>query len=322
MASLTHLKKRLSGIKSINQITAAMELVAATKMRKAQEVALGTRSYAWSALELLSHIIKSLEEHAPEGLSNIPLLMKREIKKTAIVVVTSDKGLVGSFNSSVLRRLEKFLKEETNPSNWGNVTFITIGQKGADYVRKRGGTLYRTFTNYSDLARLDEISELTSVIVNGYLDGTWDEVLVFSANFISALRQEAIMRELLPMDFKRVKNSIREVVPETGRYSDLKREMLESSEGRPFDYVIEPSPRIALEKLLPHLLRIQVYTIMLEANASEHSARRVAMKNASDNAGELINNLTLLYNRSRQELITKELTEITSTVAAINPTGN
>lgn len=322
MASLTHLKKRLSGIKSINQITAAMELVAATKMRKAQEVALGTRAYAWSALELLGNIIRSLEEHAPEGLFNIPLLTRRELKKTAIVVVTSDKGLVGSFNNSVLRRLENFLKQDTNPKNWENVTFIAIGQKGADYVKKRGGKLHRVFTNYSDVMRLDEINELASVIVDGYLDETWDEVLVFSANFISALRQEAIMRELLPMDFERVKNSIREIIPETGRYSDLRREMLEKSEARPLDYVIEPSPRIALEKLLPHLLRIQIYDIMLEANASEHSARRVAMKNASDNAGELINTLTLLYNRSRQELITKELTEITSTVAAINPTGN
>ncbi len=322
MASLTHLKKRIGGIKSINQITAAMELVAATKMRKAQEIALGTRAYAWSALELLSHIIKSLEEHAPEGLFNIPLLTRREVKKTVIVVVTSDKGLVGSFNGSVLRRLEKFLKEETNPKNWENVAFIAIGQKGADYVKKRGGKLHRVFTNYSDIIRLDEINEFASVVVDGYLDATWDEVLVFSANFISALRQEAVMRELLPMDFERVKNSIREVIPETGRYSDLKREILERSEGRPFDYVIEPSPRVALEKLLPHLLRIQIYDIMLEANASEHSARRVAMKNASDNAGELIGDLTLLYNRSRQELITKELTEITSTVAAINPTGN
>ncbi len=320
MASLTHLKKRLGGIRSINQITAAMELVAATKMRKAQEVALSTRPYAWSALELLGNIVRSLEAHKPEEVMKSPLLAKREMKKTAVLVVTSDKGLVGSFNSSVLRRLEKFLKQRKN-GNLDDLLFVAVGQKGADFIKKKGGTLVKTFTNYGDIVNLGEVEELSSLLVEGYLRREWDSAIVFSANFVSALRQEAVMRELLPMDFQKLRQIVQEVIPETGRYSDLKSKILGNGNGRPENYLIEPSPRGALERLLPHLFTVQIYHVMLEANASEHSARRVAMKNASDNAGELITALTLRYNRSRQELITKELTEITSTVAALNPTG-
>ncbi len=311
MASLNLLKKRISGVKSINQITAAMELVAATKMRKAQEVALASRFYAFDALEILGNLTNSLS--LPEGNP----LFGRKIEKTLILLVTSDKGLVGSFNSSVLKKMDRFLKENEEDLRQGRFVFATVGQKGTDYVKRLGIEPIQSFSNYSDVAALEEMEELARLLNDGYRNKQWDRIISFSTNFMSALSQEVVERQVLPFDVKEIRKTIEEVVPKTGRYSDLRANIEERRADKPLDYIMEPSPSEILEDFLPHLLKIEIYHLMLEANASEHSSRRMTMKNASDNAKELTDELTLEYNKSRQEMITKELGELTGTVAAI-----
>lgn len=316
MASLQHLKKRLGGIKNIKQITAAMELVAAAKMRKAQEVALGSRPYAIAALEILANMINAL----PEGAElNYPLTAKRAVKKTAILLVLSDKGLVGSFNSNVIRRFEKYCKEEgiANCKDHPELTFVIVGQKGAEYIAKKGGVIEKVFTNFSDVMDPGDVHELATLLADGYMKQKWDRVLAFTTNFVSALKQETIVAELLPLSVSKIRKAVEDIIPATGRYAELRAHTIEGRSEKPIDYIIEPSAREVIAELLPALFQMQVYQLALEANASEHSARRVAMKNATDNAKDMINDLTLLFNRSRQEAITKELTEITGTVAAI-----
>ncbi len=312
MASLNNIKKRISGIKSINQITSAMELVAATKMRKAQEAALASRFYSFDALEILGNVIHSLASFGDET-----HLFEREAKKTLVLIVTSDKGLVGSFNGSVLKKVDAFLKKHNDNLKEGKIVFVTIGQKGADYVKKLGITPLRSFTNYSDIVDFGEIGELTEVLSKGYRKENWDRIISFSTNFTSALSQEVVERQILPFSVTEIRRTIEDIIPKTGRYSELRKELAERRAEQPLDYIMEPSPAEILEDFLPHLLKIEIYHLMLEANASEHSSRRMTMKNASDNAKELTGELTVFYNKTRQEMITKELGEITGTVAAL-----
>jgi F-type H+-transporting ATPase subunit gamma len=317
--ALQHIKKRLSGIRSINQMTEAMELVAATKMRKAQEAALSSRPYALTALEILANLAEYLAstEARPAAIdvTHVKLLQHRSERKTAILLIAADKGLAGSFNSAVFRRLEKYLATQNKPVE--NFIFIAVGQKAADYVKRKGWALEREFTRYGDMIDLPENTPLADLLVEGYMNERWDNVVAFSTHFFSAIHQEVLKRQLLPIRFDKIRSTVEELIPERGRYSDLRSRLIASRPTRPTEYIIEPSPEEALNALLPMLFKMQVYHLILEANASEHSARRMAMKNATDNAGNLIGDLVLLFNRSRQAEITKEIIEITSTTAAI-----
>lgn len=313
MISPQALKKRISGIKSVKQITSAMELVAATKMRRAQETALNSRGYAFSALELLANLYESLAaERNDTETAFSPLLEKRPVKKTLILLAAADKGLAGSFNGAVFKKLEQFMAKDAAPA-----IFVAVGQKSVEYIKRRQFPLEAQFTKYGDIFNYDGIIPLANILIDGYEKKKWDRVIVFSTHFLSALKQEVVMRELLPVDVKKIRETVEELVPETGRFSQLRRSLIENRPAHPAEYLIEPSRESVLRELLPLLLKMQVYHIILEANASEHSARRVAMKNATDNAGELIHDLTLQYNRSRQAIITKEITEIVGAASAL-----
>jgi F-type H+-transporting ATPase subunit gamma len=323
MASLQGIKKRLQGVRNINQMTSAMELVAATKMRRSQEVALASRAYALTAFEILANLVEGLVAMGNPDVatkdvfnpSNFPLLKQRTVRKTAVLVVAADKGLAGSFNSAVFKKLESFIVN--GQLSTVNCQFIAVGTKAIDYLRRRNLPVDATYTRQGDSVRLAEVEPIANHLIDGYIAGRWDRVVVFSTHFMSALRQEVVMRQLLPIDFNKIRATLEEIIPETGRFSELRRKIIESRPTRPIEYLIEPSPEVALNQLLPLLSKMQVYHLMLEANASEHSARRMAMKNASDNAGELIGDLTREYNRSRQASITREIIEITSTAAAL-----
>ncbi len=315
MASLNNLKKRINGVKSINQITAAMELVAATKMRKAQEAALASRFYAFDALEILGNLT---DYFSKTGMNSGESFFKRKVEKTLILIITSDKGLVGSFNGSIFKKVDKFLKANAADFKEGKFPFLTVGQKGTDYVKRLGVAPLNHFSNYGDIVDIDEIGELAEILGRGYQNKSWDRIVSFSMNFTSALSQEVVERQILPFEAAQIRKTIEEVIPNTGRYSELKEGITRKRANGTLDYIMEPSPLVILDDLLPHLLKIQVYHLMLEANASEHSSRRMTMKNASDNAKELTNELTLAYNKSRQEMITRELGELTGTVAAMS----
>ncbi|HTY39605.1 MAG TPA: ATP synthase F1 subunit gamma [Candidatus Paceibacterota bacterium] len=303
--SLQNLKRRLSGVKNINQITRAMELVAATKMRKSQEIALASRSYSYAAFELLANL---------SGIEHValpPIFERRAVKKTAFVVVTSDKGLAGAFNSNVIRTFDKWLTAELANSTTEE-TYIAVGQKAANYLEKKGA-LRAKFTRVGDFTTVEQVQPLADLLITGFLSGEWDRVVVFSMNFKSALSQEVIRHEIFPIDVAKLRETAEEMIPKTGRYAELRAKgelkILEAGTKKN-EYIIEPSPESILGDLGRHLVLMEIYHLILEANASEHAARRTAMKSASDNASDLASALSLEYNKSRQALITREIIEI------------
>jgi len=307
MESVQNLKKRLKSVANVKKITKAMEVVAATKMRKAQEVALGSRPYAFSALDVLKSL--SLLEKGDKNESS-ELLIQRKVKTVLFVLVSSDKGLAGSFNSSVFKKFELHMKRDEDKYKSEEKVYIAVGEKSAMYLQKKRIPILKKFVKFGDHADKDQVWSLADLIIKGYLDKKWDRVVVVSMHFRSALKQEPHVRRILPVDHDHVRDIIKELVPESGKFSGLIREgEINNGNGKSV-YLVEPSPKFVLDSLCSHLLFIQIYHLILEANAAEHSARRMAMKTASDNAGELGDKLNLEYNKSRQAAITKEIIEI------------
>lgn len=308
MDSLGSLQSRSRAVKNVGQITKAMEVVAATKMRKAQETALKSRPYAFGALELLGRLSRVSSFVSP-------LAQAREVHTTLVIVVASDKGLTGAFNTQVFRALEKFFATDSyREASTHTYNIIAIGKKIFQYAKKRGFQVAQLYTGVGDYIHSEEVTPMVREIVEGFETERWDRVVAISTHFRTALRQEILVRQILPLDVERIRETVREIVPEHGRYADVKN----GNDTMPdVDYIFEPDPTTLLESLIPHLVKTQLYHLILEANASEHSARRVAMKTASDNADELIGELTLAYNKARQAAITKEIIEITSTQSAL-----
>ncbi|OGZ66698.1 MAG: ATP synthase F1 subunit gamma [Candidatus Staskawiczbacteria bacterium RIFCSPHIGHO2_02_FULL_43_16] len=315
MDSPQHLKKRLKSVANINKITKAMELVAATKMRRSQEIALASRPYAFAALDLLANLTR-LEMSGRRASTELPILLQqRKIKKVLFVLVASDKGLAGAFNSSLFRKFEKYLQEHDAKYQEEKI-FLAIGEKAFQYLSKKVSPVVRTtglkkFTQVGDFTTVEQVQPIADFLVNGYLEKQWDRVVVFSTNFKSALKQEPMVRRVLPISFDYIKETIQEIVPATGRFSDIISKIQDTRNNNQ-TYTIEPSPEKVLEKLARHLLFMQVYHVILEANASEHSARRLAMKTASDNASDLGQKLNLQYNKVRQAGITNQIIEISA----------
>ncbi|MEK7150897.1 MAG: ATP synthase F1 subunit gamma [Patescibacteria group bacterium] len=302
MESIQNIKSRLGAVKNVGKITKAMEVVSATKMRKAQEVALRSRSYAIRALRLL----QDLSEHAPA----VNIFMKeREVHNTLVVLVASDRGLAGSFNTQVFRVAEAVLASP-------NTSVIALGKKALLYTQKKNLPIVESHIGFGDFIDFDEVAPVANRIIAGFRDGSWDRVLTVSTHFRTTLKQETLVRQILPTDYQKIKEIVDEITPEHGRYSNKNNE--ESSYHKStVDYIYEPSVEGVLNELIPYLLSLQLYHVMLEANASEHSARMVAMKTASDNAEDLSGSLVLLANKARQASITKEMIEIISTQNAL-----
>jgi F-type H+-transporting ATPase subunit gamma len=314
MESGQSLKRRMKSVQNIGQITKAMELVEATKMRKSQEVALNSRPFAYAALELLA-ILSSAQASivATDQNAQMPeILRERPIQRTAFLLMTSDKGLAGSFNSSVFRKFENYVKANQIDLNDPKYSFIAVGQKAKSYIEHRGLNVIHSFSHVGDVMELQEVDSLSSALIGGYIEREFDQVISFSTNFVTALRQEVFVRQILPINFEKIKESIELLIPEAGKYSQYLVPAEKLEEKKHDEYVIEPSAKEVLEELAPKLLKIRVYHAILEANASEHSARRMAMKNASDNASDLFSDLTMVYNKSRQAAITAQIIEITS----------
>ena len=313
MESIHHIRTRLSSVKNIGTITKAMEVVSASKMRRAQTIALGSRDYAFAALRALASILK----HTPaEMLERHPFISGVEDAPatTLVVLVASDRGLAGAFNSSVVRAADAFLARDRSKPRpiTPSYRLLVVGKKLAGYAAKTGLPIERSFTGFGDYATPEDVAPLADLIVEGYLAKRWNRVVVISTHFKTTLSQKAIMRRILPMRLEWVRETVDELVPEHGRFADLRKGVEALHTEAPHDYLLEPSPDALLSYLLPHLLKTQLLHLILEANASEHSARMVAMKNASTNSKELGETLTLSYNNARQALITNEMIEITS----------
>jgi F-type H+-transporting ATPase subunit gamma len=321
--SLQNIKSRLRAVKNTGQITKAMEVVAATKMRKSQEAALASRHYALSALELLKKI--SVMPVDNEGLYkkknayNVPFTEQKVVKNTLIVLVSSDRGLAGSFNAQVARATDNLVltdKFSANPDH--KFSFLAVGKKSENYVIKNKFFLAGKFYGFGDFIEPEETIPLAEFIIQGYNDGKYDRVLAVSTHFRTALAQDVLTGQILPLDVERLSESVKEIVPEHGKYSETVASPLGGSTSKSVvEYIFEPDPKAVLDSLVPHLIRMQIYHLVLEANASEHSARRVAMKSASDNADDIGSELTIAYNKARQAAITNEIIEIISTQNAL-----
>jgi len=291
MPSTRDIRRRIKSVKNTAQITKAMQMVASSKMRKAQLAALAGRPYASLMNTMLAHVV------GHSGDFSHPLMEKREVKKRAVILISTDKGLCGALNSNLTREAAKFDKNTT--------IFICAGRKGSQFVARTKRQLAAEFT-YKDVPMFAEARAISKFAQEMFLKGEVDAVDILFTNFVSTLVQKPEVMSLLPI------GEIKGV--QAGVHGHETSVPLEKSE---LEYLFEPGPEAVLGSLLPHYMNFQVYQILLEAKASEHSSRMVAMKNATDNAKQLIKDLTLEYNKLRQANITKELLEITTAQMAL-----
>ncbi len=288
MAKIHAIRRRIKSVQNIHQITKAMELVAASKLRRAQEAALHSRLYASTALEIVQNL-----EAIGTSLAH-PLLMSRAVKNHTLIIFTSDRGLAGAYNANVLRQVAILLR--TNPGQTFDA--IVIGQKGAQFINRLKDTvaLSSVYTNWPTQPTSADIRPIAKSIMERFAAQTTDRVSLVYTNFISIGKQEAKHDQLLPL-----------IMPAPA-----------IAPGYHNEFLFEPSPLQVLSFVLPRLVELQIYQASLEAAASEHIMRMMAMKNASDNAEDLTQDLTLAFNGARQAAITQELAEISSGAAAIN----
>ena len=291
MPSTRDIRRRIKSVKNTKQITKAMQMVAASKMRKAQMAALAGRPYATLMNEVLGEVT------ANAGDFSHPLMEKREGGKRCVVLISTDKGLCGGLNSNLMREVGKFDRE--------NTVFITAGRKGSQFIARTKRPLQAEFT-YKDAPLFSEARAISKAARELFLSGEVGSVDVLFTNFISTLNQRPEVFPLLPV------GEIKGVAAGVHGHA-MSEKLLKGST----EFLFEPSAEAVLGELLPHYLNFQVYQILLEAKASEHSSRMVAMKNATDNAEQLIKDLTLEYNKLRQSNITRELLEITSAAMAM-----
>ncbi len=289
MPSTRDIRRRIKSVKNTAQITKAMQMVAASKMRKAQQAALAGRPYASLMNEVLGELAGSEKDFQD------PLMETREVKKRAIILVSTDKGLCGGLNSNLMREAAKLDKNTT--------VFIAVGRKGSQFVARTKRQLAAEFT-YKDAPLFAEARAVSKFAREMFLKGEVDQVDILYTNYISTLNQRPDLLPFLP---------VREVKG-VGHSAHDDAKLTKSST----EFQFEPGVQAVLGALLPHYLNYRVYQIFLEAKASEHSSRMVAMKNATDNAKQLIKDLTLEYNKLRQANITKELLEITSAAMAMS----
>lgn len=291
------IRRKLKSIKSTRQITKAMELVAASKMKKAVSGTLALRPYANLARALLENLSDKVKPEIH------PLLAKRETKNILVILVSTDKGLCGGLNTQLFRALNEYLKKETQ----ADFSFIAVGKKGSDFLRRTGRKIIASYGTGVH-PTLKETYPISRMVLLDYQNAAYDKVMLIYTDFISAVSQKPRVRRLLPLS----KFALEEMVDEQAERSGANKKQNEKIE-----YLFEPNPNRVLEILLPRLTEMQIYQSLLEAQASEHSARMFAMRNATDNATEIIDDLTLTYNGVRQASITAELAEISAGRAAL-----
>jgi F-type H+-transporting ATPase subunit gamma len=297
MANLRDIRRRIKSVKSTAQITRAMQLVAAAKMKKAQDQALAGRDYAKQLKEVLVNLKENVSEDAH------PLLVKSEGNRELVLVVSTDKGLCGALNTNLYKKL----RAEASP----NAEFVTVGRKLRTTLEKLNKHLVADF-EVKDPVPFAEARPIAKLLTKLFLDGKYDKVSVAFTNYVSTLRQEPIFVQLLPIDA----SSLGEDQAYEGM-DGIDHGTADKKTALAKDYLFEPSANDVLGTLLPLYINFQVYQMIVESRASEHSARMVAMKSATDNAKKFIKELTLEYNKLRQAAITSELLEITTAMKAM-----
>jgi F-type H+-transporting ATPase subunit gamma len=290
MATLRDIQRRIRSVQSTQKITRAMKLVAAAKLRRAQERILAARPYAAKMGELLGNLVAAAG--GSDGAGH-PLLEQREGPRRQIVIITADKGLAGAFNANVIRRALEFVRQ----SNTAEVTLVVVGRKARDFYRRRQWTIKRDMIGFWDRLAYTHAAELADYFMQQYLDGEVDEVHLLYNEFRSVVVQRPVREQLLP-------------IPRTAAGEG-------DAAATPVDYIYEPNPAAILGELLPRHVRTQVFRALMESLAGEYGARMTAMEAATKNAKEMIDVLTVQFNKARQEKITKELLDIVGGAEAL-----
>jgi F-type H+-transporting ATPase subunit gamma len=290
VANTKDIRRRIKSIRNIGQLTKAMQMVAASKMRKAQNVALAGRPYS----TLMNRVLVSLQERTDSKLH--PLLQVREVKKELVVVISTDKGLAGALNTNLLREAANFDADKT--------TYVVSGRKARQFIARSRRDMLADF-ELKDAPSFTETKEIARFCIEKFLSGEVDKVSVLFTHFINTVTQKPVVRTLLPIS----SFELPQAPTEGATPQDSTDPMI--------GYLFEPTPEAVLDVMLPYYLHYQVFQMILDARASEHSARMVAMKNATDNATQFIKDLTLEYNKMRQASITTELLEISTAQMAV-----
>jgi F-type H+-transporting ATPase subunit gamma len=298
LATVREIRRRIKSVKNIAQVTRAMQAVSASKMRRAQEAVLATRPYAQRAWMLLTHL--AAQRGGQEEMH--PLLQVRPVSKVALILLTGDRGLCGAFNTNIIRKALDYIKVLPVP-----VDVVAVGRKGRNVMLRQGRALVAEFSDLPPQPTLADVSPIARVALEGFLDGSYDAVWLAYTDFVNTLRQEPVVKRLLPLTPTEMEKQVMaEYVEETTT------ETVEVTE-----YIYEPEPWTILESVVPRFTELQVYQAVLESIASEHSARMVAMRNATENAEALTDDLQLTYNKARQQAITREIVDIASGAEAL-----
>lgn len=289
MATLRDIKLRIKGVKSTQQITKAMKMVAAAKLRRATEAILNARPYAKRISDLLSHLVTEDDRN-----SN-PLFFEREVKNVAIVVVTADRGLCGAFNTNIIKEASRYIQEDILGTG-KDYKLYCLGKKGSDFFGKRNYIIGKTYPGIFSHLNYATAQKLVDELISKYLDGSIDKVILIFNEFKSIIQQKIVVEQFLP------------IAPPEENKSD-KHESV--------NYIYEPDQKSIFNYLIPKHLNAQMWRVLLESNASEFAARMTAMDNATTNAKELIRTLSLTFNSKRQAAITTEILEIVSGANAL-----
>lgn len=305
MTGTKEIKRRIKSVKNTKKITKAMEMVAASKMKRAVSQTLSSRLYAEYSWELLTSVAHRIDEIAhPFFEQKKPKENKTGQKNnTLIVLVSSNRGLCGSYNTQVVQKTLTKIKELSGESN---IEIVSVGKKGDSAMRHVGQEVILSFTEMPDIVGLRDISSLSQFITEKYKSGKYTEVYIAYTDFVSALSQKAQIKKLLPIQKEELSKIQKESKGSTNSQKDYAR------------YSFEGDMNSLIEVLAEKLVRMQIYQMVLESSASEQSARMIAMKNASDAAGEMIDDLTLVFNKARQASITQEISEISAGMASLN----
>ncbi len=285
MANTKIIRRRIKGVQNTAKITRAMEMIASSKMRKAQERGLAGRPYS----DKIKQVIADLAALRQSDAEIHPLLKRRAVKKISIVHITPDRGLSGGLDANLNRRTAGFIVQQSTPAN-----LILVGRRGVDYMRRYGREIRAEFSRMGDKPSLIDTLPISRIIIDDYCSGATDGVYLVYARYINTLRQIPVIEQILP------------VVP------------AESTKQKNQDYIFEPNVQAVLNRLLPRFVESEIYHAILESIASEQSARMVAMRNATEAANDLLESLTLAYYKARQESITNELLDIVGGASAIS----
>lgn len=301
MSSIQDIRRRIRSVKNTGKITRAMEMIASVKMRKASERVLRLREYAKGVAALFDAVSRSSDVKA-----HTPMFVERSIRSALFVVITSNRGLCGSFNAETMRRVRRESKEFLQKNPGATIQFLSLGKKGDARLRFLSGTIIASFPDMVAMPSAEGARTAARFAIDGFLAGSWDEVRVFYTDYVSALLQKSRMRRVLPVFQRDVEEQLADMASDVAPSPRLRAE-----------YLIEPDPETVLKGLATRLVEAEMLHALLESNASEEAARMAAMHSATDAAKEMESDFTLTYNQLRQQKVTQEIAELSAGMAAV-----